>query len=93
VLKMDAEIFPKNTFGGEVLFLNLLKWKNFTLQKDSKLAYKHIGEKKFIWLNQCVYKTALKCQKLGRKIAKNTSKPEPPSTWMLLSHSLILGLI
>jgi len=34
-----------------------------------------------------VWKMALKCQKLVRKVAKNTSKAKPPSTNMLLSHS------
>ena len=46
-----------------------------------------------IKLTHCVYKTTLKCPKSTRKFAKNTSKAEHPSTRMLLSHSLILGLL
>jgi len=39
-----------------------------------------------IRLTHGVCKMALKCQKIARKVAENTSKAKPP-TKMLLSHS------
>ncbi len=50
-------------------------------------------KKNIVQLTHCVYKMALKCQKIARKVAKNTSKIEPPSTKMPLSHSKLLQLI
>jgi len=38
--------FPKNTFGGEIQFLNLFEWKNFEQESTSKTTWKHTGERK-----------------------------------------------
>jgi len=40
-----------------------------------------------VQLTHCVCKMALKCQKIAKKVAKNTSMAEPPSTKMILYHS------
>jgi len=46
-----------------------------------------IVKENIIQLTHCIYKMALKCQKIVKEVAKNTSMVEPPSTRMLLSHS------
>jgi len=86
VLKKDANI-PKNTFGGEIRLLNLLKWKKCKLQSDSKLAYKHTNEK--ISFNWFIVSTKLfwNVKKQWKNYQRITSMVEPPFTKMLLIRS------
>jgi len=54
------------------------------------LQNQHINtlvKQNIVELTHCVYKITLKCQKIARKVAKNTSKAEPPSSKMLFGHS------
>jgi len=59
--------------------------RNFKLQSDSKSTYKHISERNIIQLIHYVCKMALKCQKIARKVAKNSYEVQPLAK-MLLNH-------
>jgi len=53
-----------------------------------------VVQENIIELTLCAYKMALKCQNIAKKVAKITSKVEPPSTKMLLNQvSQLLGLM
>jgi len=46
---------------------------------------KALVKENIIQLTHCVCKMALKCQQIAKKVAKNSSNVEPPSTKMLFN--------
>jgi len=79
-------------FGGDIQFLNLLKWKTFKLLSDSKPTYKHIGERKYHSIDSlCLKKLFWNVKKQWKSSKKSHhSMAEAPSTKMLLGHSYFL---
>jgi len=83
VWKKDAEIFLATHLEVKFDFSNgkTLNHKVIQNQHANTLVKENI-----IQLTHCVCKMALQCQKIARKVAKNTYEAKPPSTKMLLSH-------
>jgi len=73
--------------GGEIWFLNPLKWKKIN-HKMIQNQHTNILVKEIInWLIHCICKFLLKCQKTTKIVLKNTSMSPLPFTKMLLGHS------
>jgi len=91
VLKKDAEIFPKNTFEGEIWFLNLLKWRNFKLQSDSEPKDKHFGGKKNHSIDSLCLQTCFEMSKNSEKSSKKTQLwlNLPLLKWFWVNHNFL----
>jgi len=60
--------------------LETIKW--FKTKHRNTLVKENI-----IQMTHCVCKMALKCQKIARKVTRNTIVAEPPTRMMHISHS------
>ncbi len=71
---MDAAIFPQTHLKVKFDFKTYSNKKNFTLQNDSKLVYKQIGEKKIHSIDSLCLQNGFEKSKSTRKIANTHLK-------------------